>query len=238
MVKYIMEKNLAKKRECGRLGRVEFKELICCLTEKMSFKERPDKGEIKCHVDVLGKSILGSRHRGFRGSEAERCLACLRKSRKVCVSGKEGQRARIIQGLAGYCEGLGLWLWVRWEPLDGPERWRDMIWIKLPQNYSGSCVENRLKRCRAEVLGGFFCNGARGGSSGKWSNSGYVLMVEPSRFAEWVRGSMSIWEESENDGVSSCVRTTHIVTWPTGVVEREVIIEIFKTLQICMMWLW
>ena len=60
---YYGEKYSKKERECSRWGRVEFKELICCLTEKMSFKERPDKGERKCHVDVLGKSIVGSRHK-------------------------------------------------------------------------------------------------------------------------------------------------------------------------------
>lgn len=61
-------------------------------TEKVSFKEAPDKDERKCHVDVLGKRLLGRGNVGLRGYEAEERLACLGTSRKVYVRGKEVRR--------------------------------------------------------------------------------------------------------------------------------------------------
>ena len=39
-------------------------------TEKVSFKEAPDKDERKCHVDVLGKNLLSRGNVGLRCSEA------------------------------------------------------------------------------------------------------------------------------------------------------------------------
>lgn len=88
--KNVLEKNIAGKRNRVQnrdWGRWNFKQIDQRLPHgELSFGERPETGEGKSHVDILGKSIPGREKRDFKSPELERCLARFEEQQK-CLCG-------------------------------------------------------------------------------------------------------------------------------------------------------